>query len=151
MGAVWLLYLLDYNLSVAVWVGAIALAGLDAETGTIMLLYLKLAHRRWNEEGRLKSFADLTEAIVDGAARRVRPKLMTVGTTFIALLPILWSSGTGADMMKRIAAPMVGGLVTSLLLELTVYPAIFAIWKLRSLPSDQGPHGPRPVRVAGGG
>jgi Cu(I)/Ag(I) efflux system membrane protein CusA/SilA len=133
VGAVWLLYLLGYNLSVAVWVGLIALAGLDAETGVIMLLYLRLAHERAGRENRLSSEADLHEAIVEGAARRIRPKLMTVLTTMIALLPILWSTGTGSDVMKRIAAPMVGGLVTSFLLELTVYPAIFAWWKRRSI------------------
>jgi Cu(I)/Ag(I) efflux system membrane protein CusA/SilA len=132
VGAVWLLWLLDYNMSVAVWVGIIALAGLDAETGVIMLLYLTLSHRRWQASGRLRDGADLEEAIVDGAARRVRPKLMTVITTMVGLLPVLWSTGTGADMMKRVAAPMVGGLTTSFLLELTVYPAIFALWKGRS-------------------
>jgi Cu(I)/Ag(I) efflux system membrane protein CusA/SilA len=137
IGAVWLLYLLDYNLSVAVWVGLIALAGLDAETGVVMLLYLTLAHRRAGEEGRLTSFADLREAIVEGAAQRIRPKLMTVLTTMIGLVPILWSTGTGADVMKRIAAPMVGGLVTSFLLELTVYPALFALWKKRGLPPEE--------------
>jgi Cu(I)/Ag(I) efflux system membrane protein CusA/SilA len=133
IGAVWLLWLLDYNLSVAVWVGLIALAGLDAETGVIMLLYLTLAWRERRDQGRLTTFADLREAIVDGAARRVRPKLMTVLTTMIGLVPILWSTGVGADVMKRIAAPMVGGLVTSFLLELTVYPALFAVWKGRAL------------------
>jgi copper/silver efflux system protein len=133
IGAIWLLWLLEYNLSVAVWVGLIALAGLDAETGVVMLLYLTLAHREWADAGRLRTRADLGEAIVHGAARRVRPKLMTVLTTMIALVPILWSTGTGADVMKRIAAPMVGGLVTSFLLELTVYPAVFAIWKGRGL------------------
>jgi copper/silver efflux system protein len=133
IGAVWLLWLLDYNLSVAVWAGLIALAGLDAETGVVMLLYLKLAHRDRQRAGRLRSFADLTEAIVDGAARRIRPKLMTVLTTMIGLLPLLWASGVGADLMKRIAAPMVGGLATSFFLELTVYPAVFALWKRRSL------------------
>ncbi|HKU40461.1 MAG TPA: efflux RND transporter permease subunit, partial [Polyangiales bacterium] len=131
VGAIWLLYLLDYNLSVAVWVGLIALAGLDAETGVVMLLYLTLAHRRWSREGRLRTFADLREAIVDGAAKRLRPKLMTVATMICGLVPVLWSTGTGADVMKRIAAPMVGGLVTSFVLELSVYPAIFAIWKAR--------------------
>ncbi len=131
IGAVWLLYLLGYNTSVAVWVGLIALAGLDAETGVVMLLYLKLAYERAREEGRMRSPADLREAIVEGAARRIRPKLMTVLTTFIGLLPVMWSTGTGADVMRRIAAPMVGGLATSFLLELTVYPAIFALWKGR--------------------
>ena len=158
VGAVWLLYLLDYDMSVAVWVGLIALAGLDAETGVVMLLYLTISHDRAREEGRLRSFADLREAIVDGAARRIRPKLMTVMTTMIGLVPVLWSTGTGADVMKRIAAPMVGGLVTSFLLELTVYPAIFAMWKGRGLPAAHpapagGPEGfpaaslPLPTRV----
>ncbi len=133
VGAVWLLYILGYHLSVAVWVGLIALAGLDAETGVVMLLYLTLAHDRAQREGRLRTETDLHEAIVDGAARRIRPKLMTVLTTMIALLPILWSAGTGSDVMKRIAAPMVGGLVTSFLLELTVYPAIFAWWKRKEV------------------
>jgi len=146
IGAVWLLFLLDYNMSVAVWVGLIALAGLDAETGVVMLLYLTLAHGRRKREGRLRSFADLQEAVVEGAAQRIRPKLMTVLTTMIGLVPVLWSSGTGADVMKRIAAPMVGGLVTSFLLELTVYPAIFAIWKQRELkraaPPSDAPHTP---------
>jgi copper/silver efflux system protein len=131
IGAIWLLYLLDYNMSVAVWVGLIALAGLDAETGIIMLLYLTLSHRRHEREGRLRNAADLEDAIVEGAAKRIRPKLMTVLTMMIGLVPVLWSTGTGADVMKRIAAPMVGGLATSFLLELTVYPAIFAIWKRR--------------------
>ena len=133
VGAIWLMWLLDYNMSIAVWVGLIALAGLDAETGVIMLLYLKLAYVRRQNEGRLRSFDDLRETIVDGAARRIRPKLMTVLTTMIGLLPVMWSTGTGADVMKRIAAPMVGGLVTSFALELTIYPAIFAIWKKREL------------------
>jgi len=139
VGAVWLLYLLDYNMSVAVWVGLIALAGLDAETGVVMLLYLTLSHRRWLDDGRLRSRADLEDAIVDGAARRIRPKLMTVLTMMIGLVPVLWSTGTGADVMKRIAAPMVGGLVTSFLLELTVYPAIFALWKGQRLPAETLP------------
>src|SRR5437016_5169948 len=133
VGAFWLLFLLHYNVSVAVWVGLIALAGLDAETGVVMLLYLTLSHGRWRQEGRLRSFADLREAIVEGAAHRIRPKLMTVLTMIAGLLPILWSSGTGADLMKRIAAPMVGGLVSSFLLELTVYPAVFALWKGRGI------------------
>ena len=136
VGAVWLLYLLHYNMSVAVWVGVIALAGLDAETGVVMLLYLTLAHRRWTSEGRLHTFPDLREAIVEGAAKRIRPKLMTVLTMMLGLGPVLWSHGTGADVMKRIAAPMIGGLATSFLLELTVYPAIFAIWKGRHLPRE---------------
>ena len=132
VGAVWLLWLLDYHLSVAVWVGIIALAGLDAETGVVMLLYLTLSHERWTREGRLRTSADLRQAIVEGAAHRIRPKLMTVTCLMLGLAPILWSDGTGADVMRRIAAPMVGGLVTSFLLELTVYPAIFAWWKGRT-------------------
>jgi copper/silver efflux system protein len=139
VGAVWLLFFLHYNISVAVWVGIIALAGLDAETGVVMLLYLTLAYDRHRAEGRLTTRAQLRETIVEGAAKRLRPKLMTVATMIIGLVPVLWSNGTGADVMKRIAAPMVGGLVTSFLLELTVYPAIFAIWKGRRLPETDAP------------
>jgi len=133
VGAIWLLWALDYHLSVAVWVGLIALAGLDAQTGVVMLLYLKLAHREHAAAGRLRTFADLEDAIVEGAARRIRPKLMTVVTMILGLTPLLWSDGVGADVMKRVAAPMVGGLVTSFLLELLVYPAVFAVWKRRAL------------------
>ena len=133
IGAIWLLYALGYNLSVAVWVGIIALAGLDAQTGVVMLLYLTLAHRERSARGELSDERDLEEAIVEGAARRIRPKLMTVATMMLGLLPLLWSSGTGADVMKRIAAPMVGGLASSFALELLVYPALFAFWKRRSL------------------
>jgi len=133
IGAFWLLWLLDYHMSVGVWVGLIALAGLDAQTGVVMLLYLTLAHRRHDAEGRLRGMADLEDAIVEGAARRIRPKLMTVVAMTAGLLPLLWSTGTGADVMKRIAAPMVGGLTTSFALELLVYPALFAIWKRRTL------------------
>jgi Cu(I)/Ag(I) efflux system membrane protein CusA/SilA len=136
VGAIWLLFLLHYNMSVAVWVGIIALAGLDAETGVVMLLYLTLAYDKWTREGRLRTREDLRDVIVEGAAKRLRPKLMTVATMIIGLAPVLWSTGTGADVMKRIAAPMVGGLVTSFLLELTVYPAIFAIWKGKALVSQ---------------
>jgi Cu(I)/Ag(I) efflux system membrane protein CusA/SilA len=133
IGAVWLLWALDYNLSLAVWVGVIALAGLDAQTGVVMLLYLTLAHRRHVEEGRMRTPGDLEEAIVEGAARRIRPKLMTVVAMAAGLLPLLWSEGPGADVMKRVAAPMVGGLASSFALELLVYPALFAIWKGRSI------------------
>ena len=133
VGAVWLLYLLGYKLSVAVWVGMIALAGLDAETGVVMLLYLTLAYGRRKDAGHLATSADLEDAIVEGAAHRIRPKLMTVLVLLIGLLPIMWSSGTGADLMRCIAAPMVGGIITSFFLELTVYPGIFAIWKGREL------------------
>jgi Cu(I)/Ag(I) efflux system membrane protein CusA/SilA len=115
-------------------VGLIALAGLDAQTGVVMLLYLTLSHRRHEAEGRLRHMDDLEDSIVEGAARRIRPKLMTVVAMTAGLTPLLWSSGIGADVMKRIAAPMVGGLVSSFALELLVYPALFAIWKRRSLP-----------------
>lgn len=136
VGAVWLLWALDYHLSIAVWVGIIALAGLDAETGVVMLLYLTLAHRDHEARDRMRHMHDLEEAIVEGAARRIRPKAMTVVAMIAGLLPLLWSDGTGADVMKRIAAPMVGGLITSFALELLVYPALFAIWKQRSLPAE---------------
>jgi copper/silver efflux system protein len=129
VGAVWLLYLLGYNMSIGVWVGLIALMGIDAETGVFMLLYLDLAYHEAEKEGRMKNWADLKEAIVHGAVKRVRPKVMTVGTMFLGLFPIMWSVGTGSDVMKRIAAPMVGGIFTSFIMELAVYPAIYAIWK----------------------
>ncbi len=133
VGAVWLLYLLGYNLSVAVWVGMIALAGVDAETGVIMLLYLDLAYEEWKNRGKLKSLADLEEAVVHGAVKRVRPKMMTVLCLFMGLLPIMWAPAyeAGADVMKRIAAPMVGGIFTSFIMELLIYPAIYMIWKWR--------------------
>jgi Cu(I)/Ag(I) efflux system membrane protein CusA/SilA len=134
IGAFWLLWALGYNMSIAVWVGLIALMGLDAETGVFMLLFLDLSHDEARREGRLNTRHDLVEAIIHGAVKRVRPKAMTVCAAFMGLLPIMWSVGTGADVMKRIAAPMVGGLATSFLLELLVYPAIYLLWKQRSLP-----------------
>jgi Cu(I)/Ag(I) efflux system membrane protein CusA/SilA len=134
VGAFWALHLFGYNLSVAVWVGIIALAGLDAETGVVMLLYLELAYDEWRGHGRLKSTTDLRDAIYHGAVKRVRPKAMTAAVIIAGLLPILWSHGAGADTMKRIALPMVGGVVTSTLMELLVYPAIFYLWKKRGLP-----------------
>ncbi len=134
VGAVWLLYLLAYNVSIAVWVGMIALAGLDAETGVFMLLFLDLAYDEAKREGRLRDQRDLDEAIIHGAVRRARPKAMTVFAAFAGLMPILWSAGAGADLMKRIAAPMVGGLITSFALELLVYPAIYKLWKGRHMP-----------------
>jgi copper/silver efflux system protein len=129
IGAVWLLYLLDYNMSVAVWVGVIALAGVDAETGVIMLLYLEHAYEKWRSEGRIRTIKDLHEAIIEGAVKRIRPKVMTIMAILMGLLPIMWSHGAGADVMKRIAAPMIGGVITSFLLELLVYPAIFDVWR----------------------
>ena len=133
VGAIWLLYLLGYNMSIAVWVGLIALLGVDAETGVFMLLYLDLAYEERRSKGLMRSMSDLKEAIIEGAVKRVRPKVMTVATTFIALVPIMWSSGTGADVMRRIAAPVVGGILTSFLMELLVYPAIYQIWRGFSL------------------
>ncbi len=134
VGAFWIIYLLHYNLSVAVWVGIIALAGLDAETGVVMLLYLDLAYDEWKKKGLMRHAADLRDAIYHGAVKRVRPKAMTACVIIAGLAPILWSHGTGADVMKRIATPMVGGVVTSTLMELLVYPAIFFLWRSRSLP-----------------
>jgi len=133
IGAFWLLWFLGYNLSIAVWVGLIALMGLDAETGVFMLLFLDLSHDEARKAGRLNTTGDLVEAIIHGAVKRVRPKAMTVFAAFMGLLPILWSTGTGADVMKRIAAPMVGGLATSFLLELLVYPSIYYLWKRREV------------------
>jgi Cu(I)/Ag(I) efflux system membrane protein CusA/SilA len=129
IGAVWLLYLLGYNMSVGVWVGMIALLGVDAGNGVFMLLFLDLAYDEARSAGRMKSLADLREAIIHGAVKRIRPKFMTVMTEFAGLVPILWATGTGSDMMKRIAAPIVGGVFTSFLLELLVYPCIYEIWK----------------------
>ncbi len=129
VGAIWLLYLLGYNMSIGVWVGLIALMGVDAETGVFMMLYLDLAHDQAKAEGKLKSLGDLQAAIMHGAVKRIRPKFMTVATMFMGLIPIMWSVGTGADVMKRIAAPMIGGIFTSFLLELAVYPAIYEVWK----------------------
>jgi Cu(I)/Ag(I) efflux system membrane protein CusA/SilA len=136
IGAVWLLWFLGYNVSIAVWVGMIALMGLDAETGVFMLLFLDLSHDEAKARGQLRTRGDLVEAIVHGAVKRVRPKAMTVFAAMIGLLPIMWSVGTGADLMKRIAAPMIGGLVTSFLMELLVYPAIYFLWKKKEV-SDE--------------
>jgi copper/silver efflux system protein len=129
IGAIWFVYLLGYNMSVAVWVGVIALAGVDAETGVIMLLYLDQAYAKWRHEGRMRTAQDLREAITEGAVKRIRPKMMTVMAILFGLLPIMWSHGAGADVMKRIAAPMIGGVVSSFLLELMVYPAIYEVWR----------------------
>ena len=128
-GAFWLLYALDYNLSIAVWVGIIALAGLSAETGVVMLLYLDRACDAARAEGGLRTLAELCQAVFDGAARRVRPVVMLSATTTLGLLPIMWSTGTGADVMKRIAAPMVGGVVTAAMVVLLVFPAVYCIWR----------------------
>ena len=131
VGAIVFLYVLGYHLSVAVWVGVIALAGVAAETGVIMIIFLDEAYERWQREGRLRSMDDLREAIIEGAVQRVRPKMMTASAILIGLLPIMWSHGTGADVMKRIAAPMIGGMVSSTILTLLVIPAIYALWRGR--------------------
>ncbi len=135
IGAIWLLWLLDYNISIAVWVGMIALMGLDAETGVFMLLFLDIAYKDTVKRGQMRNEEDLREAIIHGAVKRVRPKMMTVMAALVGLLPIMWSVGSGADVMKRIAAPMIGGLITSFILELLVYPVIYFQWKSKSFSS----------------
>ena len=155
VGALWFLYFAGYNLSVAVWVGLIALLGIDAETGVFMLLYLDLACAEARREGRLQTLDQLREAIVQGAAKRLRPKFMTFATTCVGLFPIMWATGAGSDVMKRIAAAMVGGIFTSFVLELLVYPAIYEVWKWgldpHSVQEDQSstPLGLQPVESSG--
>ena len=138
VGSIWLLYFLGYNLSVAVWVGIIALAGVAAETGVVMIVYLDEVYERRVREGSLTSMKDLSEAIIEGAVQRVRPKMMTVTAIIAGLLPIMWSHGAGADVMKRIAAPMIGGMVTSTILTLAVIPAIYAMWRGRKMRLHKG-------------
>ncbi|MBI2442121.1 MAG: efflux RND transporter permease subunit [Lentisphaerae bacterium] len=133
VGAVWLMYILGYNISIAAWVGMIALMGLDAETGVFMMLFLELSYEEARKAGRLRNLAELHEAIIHGAVKRIRPKIMTVAAASMGLMPIMWSMGAGADLMKRVAAPMVGGLFTSFLMELLVYPAIYLLWRKRQL------------------
>jgi Cu(I)/Ag(I) efflux system membrane protein CusA/SilA len=144
VGSVWLLSALGYNLSVAVWVGVIALAGVAAETGIVMIVYLDEAFERFRREGRMRTAGDLVQAVMEGAVLRVRPKMMTVTTTILGLLPLMWSHGTGADTMKRIAAPMVGGLLTSTVLTLLIIPAAYAIWRRIQLDLPSGPATPAP-------
>jgi Cu(I)/Ag(I) efflux system membrane protein CusA/SilA len=139
IGSFWFLYLLNYNMSIAVWVGIIALAGLDAETGVIMLLYLDLAYEKWKKEGLLKTTKDLKDAIMHGAVQRIRPKVMTGATILAGLIPIMLSTGAGSDVMKRIAAPMIGGIITSTILELLIYPAIYMLWRGRGLKEEEKP------------
>jgi Cu(I)/Ag(I) efflux system membrane protein CusA/SilA len=140
--------LLGYNWSIAVWVGVIALAGLAAETGVVMLLYLDIAYERWRTEGRMATYADLAAAVDHGAVQRIRPKMMTVSAILFSLVPILWATGIGSDVMRRIAAPMVGGVVTSFLAELLVFPAIYFVW--RSLGVERGPLFPHSAEGAAG-
>ena len=133
VGAIWFLWFLGYNMSIGVWVGLIALLGVDAETGVFMLLYLDLAYDEAKQAGRLRNLEELQQAIQNGAVKRIRPKLMTVACMFLGLLPIMWSTGSGADVMKHIAAPLIGGILTSFILELVVYPVIYEIWKVKRL------------------
>jgi Cu(I)/Ag(I) efflux system membrane protein CusA/SilA len=151
VGAFWFLYILNYNMSVAVWVGLIALAGLDAETGVVMLLYLDQAWDKFAAEGRLCTPADLRAAVIEGAVQRIRPKIMTVCAILFGLLPIMWSPVTqaGADVMKRIAAPMIGGVITSAVLELLLYPTIYILWRRRHLPEPDSADVP-PLNVSSG-
>ncbi len=137
VGSVWLLYLLHYNWSIAVWVGLIALAGLAAETGVVMLLYLDIAYDTWQREGRMATYGDLAQAVRNGAVKRIRPMMMTIMAILLSLGPVLWATGSGADVMRRIAAPMVGGVVTSFIGGLLVFPAMYFIW--RSLPLAKTP------------
>ncbi len=141
IGAFWLMYFLDYNLSIAVWVGIIALAGVSAETGVVMLLYLQVAYDEAVSKGLMRHKQDLVDAVYQGAVSRVRPKIMTASVIMAGLLPILWSHGSGADVMKRIATPMVGGMVTSVIVVLLVYPAIYYIWKGWRLPGEESEEG----------
>jgi Cu(I)/Ag(I) efflux system membrane protein CusA/SilA len=134
IGAIWSLYILGYPMSPAVWVGLIALLGVDTETGTFMVLYLDLAWQERAAKSQISTQAGLRDAVLAGAVRRIRPKFMTVATMFLGFVPIFWSTGAGAEIMKRIAAPMIGGLATSFLMELIVYPVLYEQWKSRALP-----------------
>ncbi len=133
VGCFWFLYMLDFNMSVAVWVGVIALAGISAETGVVMLLYLDLAFDQWKDKHRMNNRGDLVQAIHHGAVKRIRPKIMTIAVIIAGLIPIMWSHGAGADVMKRIAAPMIGGVITSGAMELLVFPVIYFIWRQMNL------------------
>ena len=147
IGSVWLLYALDYNLSVAVWVGIIALAGLYAETAIVLLLYLDLSYHDFKAAGRLENRDGLVQAIFAGSVQRVRPILMTVATDVIGLLPIMWSTGTGADVMKRIATPLVGGIMTSGFTVLVIFPVVYYLWRSHGLPKGKGFSAFRPEEV----
>ena len=138
-GSIWLLWLMDYNLSIAVWVGIIALAGLAAQTGTVMIIYLDEAFHAYQKAGRMKTQHDLFEAITYGAVQRVRPKLMTVSMITLGLVPALWAHGAGAEAIQRIAAPMIGGLITSTILTLEIVPAIYSLWRGRQVEWVKGP------------
>jgi Cu(I)/Ag(I) efflux system membrane protein CusA/SilA len=139
VGCFWYIYLLGYNMSIAVWIGIIALAGISAETGVVMLLYLDLAFEHWKKNGRMHNLGDLIQAIHHGAVKRIRPKVMTICVIIAGLIPIMWSHGAGADVMKRIAAPMIGGVVTSGLMELLVFPVIYFMWRGLTLEKSYQP------------
>jgi Cu(I)/Ag(I) efflux system membrane protein CusA/SilA len=142
VGSVWLLAALHYNLSTAVWVGLIALVGLATQTGVVMIVYCDSAFHRWKREGRIRSLDDVIEATLEGSVQRVRPKLMTVATMMVGLVPLLWSQGAGADVMKRVAAPMVGGLFTSAFLTLEIIPVVYAYWRWAQVKREgAGPNG----------
>ena len=145
VGCFWFLSFLGYNMSVAVWIGIIALAGISAETGVIMLLYLDLAYDSWKHNGRMSTCGDLVQAIHYGAVKRIRPKIMTIAVIIAGLLPIMWSHGAGADVMKRIAAPMVGGIVTSGVMELLVFPVLYYVWRKRPLDQSTVPTSTKPL------
>ncbi|OGC39407.1 hypothetical protein A2526_03985 [candidate division WOR-1 bacterium RIFOXYD2_FULL_36_8] len=140
IGGIWFLFLLKFNMSIAVWVGLIALAGVAAETGSIMIVYLDEAYARYKREGRMNSISDLYSAVMEGAVQRLRPKLMTVGANIFGLMPVMLSVGAGADVMKRIAAPLIGGLISSTILTLIVLPAIYTIWKSKEINPDYSYH-----------
>jgi Cu(I)/Ag(I) efflux system membrane protein CusA/SilA len=142
VGSVWLMAALGYNLSTATWVGLIALVGLAAQTGVLMIVYLDSSYARWKAAGRLRTYDDVVEATLEGAVQRVRPKLMTVATTLIGLLPLMWADGAGADVMKRLAAPIIGGLFTSTFLTLEIIPVVYSWWRYAELK--------RELRGAGG-
>lgn len=142
VGSVWLLAAMDYRLSTAVWVGLIALVGVAAETGIVMLMYLDEAYERWHAEGRLRTVDDLREAVLEGAVQRVRPKLMTVGMNILGLGPVLWATGAGAEVTQRICAPLVGGLLTSTFLTLEIIPVVYVLWRGRALRSPAKPLSP---------
>ena len=136
VGGIWLIFILDYNMSIAVWAGIIALSGVAAETGVVMIVYLDGAYETRLAKGAMRTVRDLREAVMEGAVQRLRPKMMTVMATIMGLLPIMWSHGAGADVMKRIATPMVGGMVTSTVLTLLVIPAIYMLWRGRKLEKE---------------
>src|SRR5204863_5199867 len=133
VGSVWLMWLLDYRISIAVWVGVIALVGLAAQTGIVMIVYIDNAYARRKRAGKIRDLNDIIWAHMEGTVMRVRPKLMTVSTMLMGLVPLLWATGSGADVMKRIAAPMVGGLVTSAFLTLEIIPVIYSYWRHEQL------------------